>query len=114
MAEAKAAVCGRRIAGHCPWRARRERQIRDLCRSGARFPRESLAAALEICVSTKKKNQRARRRGAHLHYEIQTNGRPVDPATWPATKRAQLVGADLALFRKQINASLAECALEGR
>jgi murein DD-endopeptidase MepM/ murein hydrolase activator NlpD len=52
--------------------------------------------------------------GAHLHYEIQTNGRPVDPATWPATKRAQLVGADLALFRKQINASLAECALEGR
>lgn len=52
--------------------------------------------------------------GAHLHYEIQTNGRPVDPATYPATKRAQLTGADLALFRKQINASLAECALEGR
>ena len=52
--------------------------------------------------------------GAHLHYEIQINGRPIDPATWPATKRAQLVGADLALFKKQINASLAECALEGR
>jgi murein DD-endopeptidase MepM/ murein hydrolase activator NlpD len=52
--------------------------------------------------------------GAHLHYEIQTDGRPVDPATYPATKRAQLTGADLALFKKQINASLAECALEGR
>ena len=52
--------------------------------------------------------------GAHLHYEIQTNGRPVDPATWPATRRGQLAGADLALFKKQINASLAECALEGR
>ena len=52
--------------------------------------------------------------GAHLHYEIQSNGRPIDPATWPATKRAQLAGADLALFKKQISASLAECALEGR
>jgi murein DD-endopeptidase MepM/ murein hydrolase activator NlpD len=52
--------------------------------------------------------------GAHLHYEIEINGRPVDPATWPATRRAQLAGADLALFKKQINASLAECALEGR
>jgi len=52
--------------------------------------------------------------GAHLHYEIQINGRPVDPATWPAARRAQLAGADLALFKKQINASLAECALEGR
>jgi murein DD-endopeptidase MepM/ murein hydrolase activator NlpD len=52
--------------------------------------------------------------GAHLHYEIEINGRPVDPATGPATRRAQLAGADLALFKKQINASLAECALEGR
>jgi murein DD-endopeptidase MepM/ murein hydrolase activator NlpD len=52
--------------------------------------------------------------GAHLHYEIQTNGRPVDPAAYSATRRAQLAGADLALFKKQINASLAECALEGR
>jgi len=52
--------------------------------------------------------------GAHLHYEIQVNGRPVDPATYPATRRAQLAGADLALFRKQTAASLAECALEGR
>lgn len=52
--------------------------------------------------------------GAHLHYEIQTNGRPVDPAAYPATRRAQLAGADLALFKKQISASLAECELEGR
>ncbi len=52
--------------------------------------------------------------GAHLHYEIQTNGRPIDPATWPAARRGQLAGADLALFKKQIGASIAECALEGR
>jgi murein DD-endopeptidase MepM/ murein hydrolase activator NlpD len=52
--------------------------------------------------------------GAHLHYEIQTGGRPIDPATYPATKRAQLAGADLAQFKKQINVSLAECELEGR
>ena len=52
--------------------------------------------------------------GAHLHYEIQANGRPVDPATWPAARRAQLAGAELAVFRKQITASLAECELEGR
>jgi murein DD-endopeptidase MepM/ murein hydrolase activator NlpD len=52
--------------------------------------------------------------GAHLHYEIQSNGRPVDPATYPAARRGQLASADLAAFKKQINASLAECALEGR
>jgi murein DD-endopeptidase MepM/ murein hydrolase activator NlpD len=52
--------------------------------------------------------------GAHLHFEIQTNGRPVDPANWPATRRAQLAGADLALFKKQIASSLAECEREGR
>ena len=59
----KAAVCGPRSAGHCPSRARCERQIRDRSRSGARFPRESLATALEICVSSKKKNLRVRRSG---------------------------------------------------
>src|SRR3569833_4785002 len=37
-----------------------ERPIRHLSRSGARFPRKSLAAPLEISVSTKKKNQCAR------------------------------------------------------
>jgi murein DD-endopeptidase MepM/ murein hydrolase activator NlpD len=52
--------------------------------------------------------------GSHLHYEIQTAGRPVDPATYPAAKRAQLAGADLALFKKQTSAALAECELEGR
>jgi murein DD-endopeptidase MepM/ murein hydrolase activator NlpD len=52
--------------------------------------------------------------GAHLHYEIQTAGRPVDPTTYPAAKRAQLAGVELTSFKKQINASLAECELEGR
>jgi murein DD-endopeptidase MepM/ murein hydrolase activator NlpD len=46
--------------------------------------------------------------GAHLHYEIQSNGRPVDPASHPATRCAQLAGADLASFKKQVAASLRE------
>jgi murein DD-endopeptidase MepM/ murein hydrolase activator NlpD len=46
--------------------------------------------------------------GAHLHFEIQDGGRPVDPAGYPATRSAQLAGADLALFKKQVAASLAE------
>jgi len=62
--EEKTAVSGPRIAGHCPWWARCERQSRHLWRSGARFPRESLAGALEIRVSTKKKNLHARQGGA--------------------------------------------------
>jgi hypothetical protein len=54
MAAGKAAVFRARIVGHCPQAARCERRIRDLWRSGARFPRESLAGASEIYASTKK------------------------------------------------------------
>ncbi len=46
--------------------------------------------------------------GAHLHFELLVAGQPVDPRTHPATKPAQLAGADLERLRKQVAASLAE------
>ena len=46
--------------------------------------------------------------GAHLHFEILSNGRAVDPLAFPETKRAQLRGADLERFRKQVKHALAE------
>ena len=46
--------------------------------------------------------------GAHLHFEIVSNGRAVDPLAFPETKRAQLRGADLERFRKQVKHALAE------
>jgi murein DD-endopeptidase MepM/ murein hydrolase activator NlpD len=46
--------------------------------------------------------------GAHLHFEILSNGRAVDPLAYPETKRAQLRGADLERFRKQVKRVLAE------
>ena len=50
--------------------------------------------------------------GAHLHFELQVDGKPVNPITHPELKRAQLRGADLERFRKQVAASLTERALE--
>ncbi|MBR2814548.1 MAG: M23 family metallopeptidase [Reyranella sp.] len=46
--------------------------------------------------------------GAHLHFELLTDGKPVNPITHPDLKRAQLRGPDLEKFRKQVNQSLAE------
>ena len=46
--------------------------------------------------------------GAHLHFEILSNGRAVDPLAYPETKRAQLRGGDLERFRKQVKRALAE------
>ena len=46
--------------------------------------------------------------GAHLHFEILSNGKAVDPLAYPELKRAQLRGADLERFRKQIKNALAE------
>lgn len=50
--------------------------------------------------------------GAHLHFELQVDGKPVNPITHPELKRAQLRGADLERFRKQVAASLTERNLE--
>jgi hypothetical protein len=52
--------------------------------------------------------------GAHLHFEIQNNGRPINPATAPSMRCPQLGGADLAAFRKQVAASLAERERESK
>ena len=52
--------------------------------------------------------------GAHLHFEIQSNGRPINPTTAPSMRCPQLAGADLAAFKKQVAASLAERERESR
>src|SRR5258707_1144061 len=46
--------------------------------------------------------------GAHLHFQILSNGKAVDPLSYPELKRAQLRAADLERFRKQVKNALAE------
>ena len=46
--------------------------------------------------------------GAHLHFETQIDGKPVNPITHPDVKRGQLRTPDLERFRKQVAQSLAE------
>jgi murein DD-endopeptidase MepM/ murein hydrolase activator NlpD len=52
--------------------------------------------------------------GAHLHFELQVDGKPVNPITHPELKRAQLRGPDFERFRRQVAASLVERDLEAR
>ena len=52
--------------------------------------------------------------GAHLHFEIQNNGRPINPTTAPAMRCPQLAGPDLVAFKKQVAASAAERERESR
>ncbi len=44
--------------------------------------------------------------GAHLHFELLVDARPVDVRNHPATRPTQLAGFDLARFNKQVAASL--------
>ena len=46
--------------------------------------------------------------GAHLHFELQVDGKPVNPITSPELKALQLRGPELERFRKQVAASVAE------
>jgi murein DD-endopeptidase MepM/ murein hydrolase activator NlpD len=46
--------------------------------------------------------------GAHLHFELLNDGKPVNPITHPELKAALLRGTDLDRFRKQVARSLEE------
>ena len=46
--------------------------------------------------------------GAHLHFELLSDGRPVNPITHPELRAAPLRGPDLERFRKQVVRSLEE------
>ena len=46
--------------------------------------------------------------GAHLHFELLNDGKPVNPITHPELRAAQLHGLDLERFRKQVARSLEE------
>ena len=46
--------------------------------------------------------------GPHLHFELLSNDKPVDPIVHPEVAQAQLSGPDLERFGKQVTAALAE------
>jgi murein DD-endopeptidase MepM/ murein hydrolase activator NlpD len=52
--------------------------------------------------------------GAHLHFELQVDGKPVDPITSPELKALQLRGLELERFRGQVAASVAEREREAK
>jgi murein DD-endopeptidase MepM/ murein hydrolase activator NlpD len=52
--------------------------------------------------------------GAHLHFELQIDGKPVNPITSPELKPSQLRGPELERFRKQVAASVAEREREAK
>jgi murein DD-endopeptidase MepM/ murein hydrolase activator NlpD len=52
--------------------------------------------------------------GAHLHFELQVDGKPVNPIISPELKAFQLRGLELERFRKQVAASATEREREAK
>lgn len=52
--------------------------------------------------------------GAHLHFEVLSDGKPVNPITHPDLKPPPLRGAELERFRKQVAQSVAERTREAK
>jgi murein DD-endopeptidase MepM/ murein hydrolase activator NlpD len=52
--------------------------------------------------------------GAHLHFEVQSEGKAVNPTTHPEFKPVSLRGIDLERFRKQVTRSLEEREREAK
>jgi murein DD-endopeptidase MepM/ murein hydrolase activator NlpD len=52
--------------------------------------------------------------GAHLHFEVQSGGKAVNPTTHPEFKAVSLRGGDLERFKKQVARSLDERAREAK
>jgi murein DD-endopeptidase MepM/ murein hydrolase activator NlpD len=46
--------------------------------------------------------------GAHLHFELLSDGRPLNPLASPALRRSELAGVDLERFRKEVAAEARE------
>lgn len=52
--------------------------------------------------------------GAHLHFEVQSEGKAVNPTTHPEFKSVSMRGADLERFKKQVARSLEEREREAK